>query len=73
MAERSLEDRVAALEEKVGTKTIQEQFREQAEMLDERFAEVNQSLVLVRSDIGALQKDMTIVREGIKIILKKLS
>jgi hypothetical protein len=42
--------RVAALEEKVGNKTMQEQLCEQAELIDRR-----------------------ILREGMKIILAKLS
>ena len=33
---------------------------------------MDRQFVLVRSDIGSLQKDMTIVREGIKIILERL-
>ena len=52
--------------------TLEKRFRAQGEMLDERFAEVNQNVAVVRSDISALQRDMTIVREGIKIILGKL-
>jgi 7,8-dihydro-6-hydroxymethylpterin-pyrophosphokinase len=37
MAAKSLADRVAALEAKVGDKTFQEQFREQAELIDRLF------------------------------------
>jgi hypothetical protein len=37
MAAKSLAVRVAALEAKVGDKTIQEQFREQAEVIDRLF------------------------------------
>ena len=37
MAGKSLADRVAALEAKVGGKTIEEQFREQAELIDKLF------------------------------------
>ena len=37
MAEKTLADRVAALEAKVGSKTIDEQFREQAELIDRLF------------------------------------
>jgi hypothetical protein len=39
MAGKSLAERVAALEIKVGSKTIEEQFREQAELIDRRFDE----------------------------------
>lgn len=87
-------DRVAALEIKVGSKTIQEQFREQAELIDRRFdesfreqAELIDRVFAYRFEeldkkwgprfesveqrIGALQKDMAIVREGIRILLKR--
>ncbi len=37
MAGKSLADRVAALEAKVGGKSIEAQFREQAELIDRRF------------------------------------
>ena len=37
MTAKSLADRVAALEVKVGSKTIEEQFREQAELIDQLF------------------------------------
>ena len=76
---QSLEDRVAALEGKVGSKSIQEQFREQAEMLDERFLLVNQRLdgiatdvSTLKVDVNTLKKEMTVVREGVAIILTKL-
>jgi hypothetical protein len=39
MAERTLEERVAALEKQMGGKTLQEHFREQAELIDRRFDE----------------------------------
>ena len=39
MAERTLEQRVAALEKQMGGKTWQEHFREQAELIDQRFAD----------------------------------
>ena len=81
MPQRTLASRVDAIEEKVKKfdrfldnfdTTLEKRFRAQGEMLDERFAEVNQNVAVVRSDISALQRDMTIVREGIKIILGKL-
>ena len=37
MTEKTLADRVAALEAKVGSKTIDQQFREQAELIDRLF------------------------------------
>src|SRR5712691_11456033 len=90
MTRPSLAARVTALEEKVGNKTMQEQFRDQAELIDRRFeesfrsqAELIDRLFLVRdqkwdvrfgrieNDVSALKKDMTIVREGIGILLKR--
>ena len=86
MAAKSIENRVAALEVKVGNKTIHEQFREQAELIDRRLAdefrgqaELIDRLFGYRFDeidkkwgpqFAALQKDMAIVREGISILLK---
>jgi hypothetical protein len=39
MAEKSLADRVAALEASMGSKSIEEQFRDQAELIDRRFSQ----------------------------------
>jgi hypothetical protein len=38
MAEKSLEQRVSALEAQLGGKTLQEHFREQAELIDQLFS-----------------------------------
>jgi hypothetical protein len=85
MSEPRLADRVAILETKMKSvdsflanfdKTLEFRFREQAEMLDQRFTQVHeqmdQNFALVRGDIGAIQKDISILREGMKIILQKL-
>jgi hypothetical protein len=63
----------------VGEKSIQEQFREQAEMLDQRFLRVHERLdgiatnvSILTADVSTLKKEMTIVREGVAIILQKL-
>jgi hypothetical protein len=71
MAEKSLADRVAALEVKVGNKTLQEQFREQGEMLDERFLAVHHRLNGIATDVTFLKRELIIVREGISILLKR--
>ena len=90
MTRSSLAARVAALEEKVGNKTMEEQFRDQAELIDRRLddsfrsqAELIDRLFLARDqkwdvrfgriekDVSALKKDMTIVREGIGILLNR--
>jgi hypothetical protein len=39
MTPKSITDRVAALEAKMGNKSIDEQFREQAELIDRRFTD----------------------------------
>ena len=52
--------------------TLERRFREQAEMLDERFAQVNGDLSALRTEVGTLGKDLRIVREGVGLILKKL-
>jgi DNA anti-recombination protein RmuC len=39
MAKKSLEERVGALEAQLGNKTLEQHFREQAELIDRRFAE----------------------------------
>jgi hypothetical protein len=107
MPELPVADRVTILEtkmEKVDSflenfdTTLEARFRAQAEMLDERFAEVyakmdqgfdqvhskmdqgfaqvqtkmDQGFVQVRGSIGALQKDLAILREGMKILLTRI-
>lgn len=87
MAEKSLADRVAELEAKVGSKSIEVQFREQAELIDRRFsqefseqAQLIDRLFIQRFEeldkkweprFAALERDMAIVREGIGILLKR--
>ena len=80
-------DCVAALEAKVSSKSIDEQFREQAELIDRRFtdefrqqAERIDRLFAQRFEelderwsprFANLEKDIAIVREGIGILLKR--
>jgi len=70
MAPDSLADRVAALEVKVGTQTIQEQFQGQAELIDRLFvlrfdehdkeweARLETKLAPIRTDIAHLKVDV---------------
>jgi archaellum component FlaF (FlaF/FlaG flagellin family) len=66
---------------------MDQRFAQVYEQMDQRFAQVyeqmdqwftqvheqmDQNFALVRSDVGALQKDVTILREGMQIILQKL-
>jgi hypothetical protein len=39
MSEKSFEERVSAIEAQLGNKTLEQHFREQAELLDRRFVE----------------------------------
>ena len=82
MAEHSLEERVSAIEAQLAGKTLREHFREQAELLDLRFAEqddrwgvrfgrLEQDVSVLKADVSTLKRDMVIVREGIGILLKK--
>ena len=87
MAGKSLADRVAALEEKVGDKSIEAQFREQAELIDRRFdhefrqqAELIDKLFAYRFEeldkkwsprFANMERDIATVREGISILLKR--
>src|SRR5215203_6736317 len=41
MASKSIDERVAFLEKSMGGRTIEEHFREHAELIDRRFGEVN--------------------------------
>lgn len=76
---KSLAARVDALEAKEGKKTLEEQFREQAELRDLRFAEVNQQLsmvrtdlVTVRADLGTVRTDLGTVRTDLDTVRKDL-
>ena len=78
MVEKSLADRVSALEAKVGSKTLEEQFREQGEMLDQRFVHIHQRLDeittdvgILKTDVGFLKKEVAIIREGISMLLNR--
>ena len=87
MTGKWLVDRVAALEEKVGGKSIEAQFREQAELIDRRFqdefrpqAELIDKLFAYRFEqldknwtprFAKIKRDIAIVREGISILLRR--
>lgn len=87
MTGKWLVDRVAALEERVGGKSIEAQFREQAELIDRRFddefrqqAELIDKFFAYRFEeldkrwsprFAKMEKDIAIVREGISILLRR--
>jgi DNA anti-recombination protein RmuC len=51
---------------------LDKRFREQAEMLDERFAQVDQRFAQVHKQLAALRKDVGTVHRGVGTILKML-
>ena len=82
MAKKSLEERVSAIEAQLAGKSLEEHFREQAELIDERFAvrdakwdsrfrTMERDISTLKLDVNALKKDMVIVREGVAILLKR--
>jgi len=78
MAQRTLEERVSTIEAQLAGKTLEEHFRAQAELIDERFAvrdaplgRLQRDVSELKTDVAALKKDMVIVREGIGILLKR--
>jgi polyhydroxyalkanoate synthesis regulator phasin len=83
MAAKSLSDRVAALEAKVGSKTLEEQFREQAELIDElfayrfeqlgkqlspRFITMERAIDTLQSDAGALKGDVNTLKGDVSTL-----
>lgn len=82
MAKKSLEERVSAIEAQLAGKSLEEHFREQAELIDERFAvrdakwdsrfrTMERDISTLKLDVNALKNDMVIVREGVAILLKR--
>ncbi len=56
MADQSLEERVAVLEGYMGGRTLEEHFREHAELIDRRFAEVHARFAQVHARFTAQDK-----------------
>ena len=56
MANRSLDERVAFLERSMGGKTLEEHFREHAELIDRRFAEVHARFTEIHARFTAQDK-----------------
>jgi formyltetrahydrofolate synthetase len=65
MVDKGLAGRVADLEAKVGRKSLEEQFRAQAEMLDERFVEVHERLDGLAADVGVLKIDVSALKTDV--------
>ena len=89
MTAKSLAERVAALEAKVGDKSIQEQFREQAELIDrlftDRFQEYDKSMdaklakletkleTKLEAKLEPVRSDLTFLKDAATVILARLT
>jgi CHASE3 domain sensor protein len=78
MAKRSMEERVSAIEAQLAGKTLEEHFREQAELIDERFSEQDKKWdakleAKFESKLAPIRNDLAVVREAVKIILTRLT
>ena len=69
MPKRSLEDRLSFVEAQLAGKTLQEHFREQAELIDKRFAvrdakwdarfrNIERDIAILQSDVRVLKADV---------------
>ena len=87
MAAKSLAERVAALEAQVGGKTIQEQLREQAELIDEllaqrfqalegrwnpRFAKMEGTIGTLQTDVATLKTDVATLKTDVKSLQRDM-
>jgi hypothetical protein len=79
MANRSLEVRVAAIEAQLAGKTLDEHFREQAELIDKRFAvrdakwdarfrNIERDIKTLQSDVGILTADVGTLKADVGIL-----
>jgi hypothetical protein len=58
MAKKSLEDRVSVIEVQLAGKTLEEHFRAQAELIDQRFATRDIRLGRLERDVMAMKVDV---------------
>ncbi len=86
MAEKSLEERISALEAGLAGKTLQEHIREQAELIDRlfiyRFDEFdkrwdekleNKLETKLEAKLAPIRNDLAAVKEAVKVILTRLT
>ena len=78
MARRSMEDRVSAIEAQLAGKSLEEHFREQAELIDQRFAEQDKKWdakleAKFESKLAPIRNDLAAVREAVKTVLTRLT
>ncbi len=75
MARRTLEERVSAIEVQLAGKTLEEHFRVQAELIDERFAardvrlgRLERDVSDLKADVRSLKIDMGVVKADVAIL-----
>jgi hypothetical protein len=77
MTKSSLAARVSALEEKMGPKTMEEQFREQAELITRLFLARDQKwdvrLGRVEADVSTLKTDVNTLKADVSILKADVS
>ena len=88
MTAKALADRVAALEAKVGSKTIAEEFREQAELIDKlfiyrfdendkrwnaRFRGLERDVGVLKTDVSALKTDVGVLKTEVSALKTDVS
>jgi hypothetical protein len=73
LADKSLEVRLSAVEAQLGGKTLQEHFREQAELIDRlfvyRFEDLDKRW---DAKLEPMRSDLAIVKDAVKMILTRL-
>ena len=74
----SLEERVSVLERYFVRKSLEEHFRAQAEMLDERFAAVDarfaqneERLARMEARLDTIMRELATVRNGLEVLLSR--
>ena len=73
MADKSLDERVALIEASMGGKSLTEHFREHAELIDRRFADVHARLAAQdKHQLGLIRRDVARVHAAVNRILQKL-
>ena len=87
MAKKSLEDRVSAIEAQLAGKTLQEHFREQAELIDQlfdyrfeqldkkwgpRFGALERDVSTLKTDVSILKTDVSILKADVSALKKDM-
>ena len=83
MAEKSVVQRVSAIEAQLAGKTLEEHFREQAELIDQRFTEQDQKwderferlerdVSALKTDVSALKTDVSALKTDVSALKKDM-